>query len=319
MTRVRAGRTAQPASPDGGAGASVPSSPGITVPWSAAGSGGRAPGPGSVPGSPRLRVPGDLVRAQRAPPQGDRVDVAVEAEVAVAPVLADLGARGRAVVADPQRRGHGGADLAPVDVEPQRGPVERARHAVPRAVPHVAAARGRRDEVALAVEHVERDAARGAGVEAVGAGDAAVAPARHDVAPRAGAGRRAHHRLGGQRRRGEDGGARQADERVAVEVQGAARGAGDPRGVAGVGDRLEPELAVEVRRARRRPRSDRRPRRSAIAPAARRRRAPPAAGRPGSGAGGISVHAWARPTNRTGRSPSCGDRRETGRMSGMRQ
>ena len=188
-------------------------------------------------------------RGQGALPQADQVHVTREGEVAAADVAADRRRRAGGRPVDPGGSVRRVADRAAVDVEPQTAAVERAGDVVPAAVPDVGRARGRRDDVAGAVEGVEGDATVLGGIEAVGAGEAALAAAGDDVVVRAGAGGRAHHGLGGERRRRELGRVGELDVGAAAEAQRAARDAGDPLRIRGVDAGGGAEAPVEPERA----------------------------------------------------------------------
>ena len=211
-------------------------------------SGGSVGSTGVVRRSSCGRVRRHGARGQGALPQADHVHVAREGEVAAADVAADRRGRAGGRPVDPGGSVRRVADRAAVDVEPQAAAVERAGDVVPAAVPDVGRARGRRDDVARAVEGVEGDAAALGGVEAVGAGEAALAAAGDDVAVRAGARGRAHHGLDGERRLRELGRVGELDVGAAAEAQRAARDAGDPLRVRGVDAGGGAEAAVEPER-----------------------------------------------------------------------
>ena len=100
----------------------------------------------------------DLRVAERTRPEPDRVEIALEREVAVTDVPAERGAGRRGGVVDPHRHHERVADRTSVEVQPHDPAVERAGHVMPPAVPHVFRPRRRGHHVARPVVDVHRDA-----------------------------------------------------------------------------------------------------------------------------------------------------------------
>ena len=82
-----------------------------------------------------------------AGPQPDEVEIAAEAQAALAHVLTERRVRRRRPVVDAQRCAHWVADGSPVEEESQRTAVERASHVMPRPVPDVGRTGRGRDHV----------------------------------------------------------------------------------------------------------------------------------------------------------------------------